>query len=43
MTALQKFFLEVNVQKLYELEKYHQKLAKLLDAQFADEKLAVEG
>ena len=27
---------------MYEIEKYHQKLAKILDAQFADEKAAIE-
>lgn len=36
--ALQEFFPGVNVRKLYEIEKYHQKLARILDAQFADEK-----
>lgn len=43
MTALQEFFPEVNLRKLYEVERYHQKLAKILDAQFADEKTAIEG
>lgn len=42
LAALQEFFPEVNVRKLYEIEKYHQKLAKILDAQFADEKAAIE-
>ena len=42
LAALQDFFPEVNIRKLYEIEKYHQKLAKILDAQFADEKDAIE-
>ena len=42
MTALQDFFPKVNIRKLYEVEKYHQKLAKILDAQFADEKAVIE-
>lgn len=41
IVALQEFFPDVNVRKLYEIEKYHQKLAKILDAQFADEKEAI--
>lgn len=40
--ALQEFFPDVNIRKLYEIEKYHQKLAKILDAQFADEKSLIE-
>ena len=43
MTALQEFFPGVNLRKLYEVERYHQKLAKILDAQFTDEKTAIEG
>lgn len=42
LVALQEFFPEVNIRKLYEIEKYHQKLAKILDAQFTDEKAAIE-
>lgn len=42
MAALQEFFPEVNLRKLYEVERYHQKLAKILDAQFADEKATLE-
>ena len=38
MLALQEFFPQVNLRKLYEVERYHQKLAKILDAQFADER-----
>lgn len=43
LVALQEFFPDVNIRKLYEIEKYHKKLAKILDAQFADEKTAIEG
>lgn len=42
ITALQEFFPEVNLRKLYEIERYHQKLAKILDAQFTDEKATIE-
>lgn len=42
MTALQEYFPGVNLRKLYEVERYHQKLAKILDAQFADEKETIE-
>lgn len=42
ISALQEFFPEVNVRKLYEIEKYHQKLANILDAQFSDEKASIE-
>lgn len=42
MSALQEFFPGVNLRKLYEVEKYHQKLAKILDGQFADEKKVIE-
>lgn len=42
MTALQEFFPEVNIRKLYEVERYHQKLAHILDAQFAEERKAIE-
>lgn len=42
ITALQEFFPEVNLRKLYEIERYHQKLAKILDAQFTDEKSTIE-
>lgn len=43
LAALQDFFPDVNIRKLFEIEKYHQKLAKILDAQFADEKTQIEG
>lgn len=42
MTALQEFFPNVNLRKIYEVEKYHQKLAKILDAQFAEEKGSIK-
>ena len=42
MSALQEFFPGVNIRKLYEVERYHQKLARILDAQFAEERTAIE-
>lgn len=42
-SALTEFFPGVNLRKLYEVEKYHQKLASILDRQFADERTAVMG
>lgn len=42
MTALQEIFHGVNLRKLYEVERYHQKLAKILDALFTDEKTSIE-
>lgn len=42
LSALQEFFPDVNLRKLYEIEEYHRKLTKILDAQFTDEKVAVE-
>ncbi len=42
LAALQEFFPDVNICKLYEIEQFHQKLAKILDAQFAEEKAAIE-
>lgn len=38
MAELQKFFPSVNLRKLYEVEKYHQKLARILDEQFTEER-----
>lgn len=38
LSELQDFFPEVNLRKIYEVEKYHQKLAAILDKQFAAEK-----
>lgn len=42
LSALQEFFPEVNIRKLYEVEKYHQKLAAILDEQFSVERQSVE-
>ena len=42
MESLAEFFPNVNLRKLYEVEKYHQKLAKILDEQFAKEKAAID-
>lgn len=41
LSALAEFFPDVNLRKLYEVEKYHQKLAVILDKQFAEERSAV--
>ena len=38
LTALQEFFPSVNLRKLYEIEKYHNKLARILDGQFNTER-----
>lgn len=35
LSALQEYFPKVNVRKLYEVERYHRKLAKILDDQFS--------
>lgn len=42
LSALQEFFPDVNIRKLYEVEKYHQKLATILDEQFKSERQSVE-
>jgi len=42
LSSLQEFFPGVNIRKLYEVEKYHQKLAAILDEQFSEERRAVE-
>lgn len=42
MSALQEFFPTVNLRKLYEVERYHQKLAKILDKQFAFEREIIQ-
>ena len=42
MSALQEFFPEVNLRKLYEVEKYHKKLAGIMNEQFAAERTALE-
>lgn len=41
-SILQEFFPEVNIRKLYEVEKYHQKLAAILDEQFSAGRQSVE-
>ena len=42
LTALQEFFPGVNVRKIYEVERYHKKLAAILQEQFMAEKESVE-
>lgn len=42
LSALHDFFPDVNIRKLYEVEKYHQKLAAILDEQFSAERELVE-
>ncbi len=42
LSALQEFFPSVNLRKLYEVERYHKKLALILDEQFAAERQSVE-
>lgn len=41
LQSLQEFFPDVNIRKLYEVENYHRKLARILDDQFASERQAV--
>lgn len=41
LSALAEFFPGVNLRKLYDVEKFHQKLATILDKQFAEEQTAV--
>lgn len=41
LESLQEFFPDMNIQKLYEVENYHQKLATILDDQFESERQAV--
>ena len=43
LSALQEFFPNVNLSKLYEVERYHQKLAQILDEQFSTERQFIEG
>lgn len=43
LSALQEFFPNVNLRKLYEVERYHQKLAQILDEQFSTERQFIEG
>ncbi len=42
LSALQEFFPGVNLRKLYEVERYHQKLAQILDEQFSAERQSIE-
>jgi hypothetical protein len=42
LVSLQEFFPEANVREIYEVERYHRKLAEILDDQFQDEKQNVE-
>lgn len=42
MSALQEFFPGVNLRKLYEVEKYHKKLAGIMNEQFTAERTALE-
>lgn len=42
LSALQEFFPEVNLRKLYEVERYHRKLAQILDEQFSAERQSIE-
>lgn len=42
LSDLQEFFPDVNLRKLYEVEKYHKKLASILDEQFEVERQSVE-
>lgn len=41
LNGLAEFFPGVNLRKLYEVEKYHQKLANILEKQFSDEQTSV--
>lgn len=43
IAALQQYFPTVNLRKLYEVEQYHRKLAKILDGQFKSEQNAIKG
>lgn len=42
LSALQEFFPGVNLRKIYEVERYHQKLAAILGQQFEEERQSVE-
>ena len=42
LAALQDFFPQVNIRRLYEVEQYHKKLAVILDEQFTDERQAIQ-
>lgn len=43
IATLQQYFPTVNLRKLYEVEQYHRKLAKILDGQFKSEQNAIKG
>lgn len=43
LSELQEFFPSVNIRKLYEVERYHQKLAVIMDNQFSLERDAITG
>lgn len=43
LSELQEFFPAVNIRKLYEVERYHEKLAVILDGQFSQEREAISG
>ena len=43
LSALQEYFPLMNIKELYEVERYHRKLAKILDNQFSIEKEQVKG
>lgn len=38
LSSLQEFFPDVNIKKIYEVEKYHKKLATILDSEFSNER-----
>lgn len=40
--ALKEYFPDVNLKKIYEVEKFHKKLAKILDGQFENEKIILK-
>lgn len=42
LSALQEFFPDTNLRKLYDVERYHRKLASILDKQFEEERQSVE-
>lgn len=42
IATLQQYFPTVNLRKLYEVEQYHRKLAKILDGQFKSEQNAIK-
>lgn len=42
LSELQEFFPQVNLRKIYEIERYHKRLATILQGQFAEEKASIE-